>query len=666
MSAIEFMPRERFVDDVHRRPEDRLVLLDPGVPARRERWERVLAWYGWGERRGHAARTKGPDHVVIAVGSDVALVARPFARRAERPFITVSSAAEVLSAVPAGARSVLVVADRMTASIRALDTWRTMTVPWGIITGVDLPGIAFALAKAELAHDGAHRAWGFVDANAGRHGFFAEHPNGEPRREPSVEDVLSSDLDVLTLVAHGEGAHANLNSVVLCGRVGDRERISSQSRVAGCLETTSGPRCKRVPGGGKPIVTFSRVLAKTLVLASCNGFATADELYPSDASAVLSAIDGHVSTIVTSDRSVRLFRWLSELAMSLLATKGDAYHLVEALDDVTLRDQHERAWVLVGDPMTSIAAPKTPAPRPIEERPSPPGASVLREGDFCARGRERLWVRADRPRLDDATAAWEAARSRLGLYWNASASAARFERTLLTRYADTDADRERVVSLASLRFAIDTSLHTAGSTATTVFERGVWPTVFDEVLSSIGPLVRRYDEALATLVAHLVFAKGFAEAFEDGRSATLVSSGGLCPRCDLPLTTSRAIDPIFGAHCRMHTRCALCGPRESWDEEGPRVRVNVPTSVQAGATARVDVSLQPGSDPFVTAWIVAELKDKGRGEVVFSAQREVGMDGASFEIELPHSLTPDLHTLECVLVSGMRVAHMRVRTHGVG
>lgn len=645
---------------------DELVLLDPEDHARRARWERVLAWYG--ASRSNAASAPGPSpegHVVVAVGDEVALVARLFAGRERRPLLVVPRAEDVTPAVrAAGALSALVVADRRTTSVRALGAWRALSVPWGVITGVDLPGVAFALAKTALCHPAEALTWGFVDAHAGRRGVGRAH-DAIDAQAATVQDVLSSDLDVLALVAHGEGAHANLESVVLCGRVGERERIDGRGSIWGCADTGAEERCKRVPGARKPTLTFSRLAVKTLVLASCSGYATAGELYPSDASAVLSALEGYTTAILTADRSVRLYRWLVDLTLGLLRAHGDASLVCRALDEVTLRDQHERAWVLVGDPSRRIAPP-SPVPAIVEQ--SMPAALVVRGGELCVRAGESVYVRPGDVAAADATADWELLVDHLRSWRRASRSAARMELTLLTRYATKAAERDAVVALASQRWTIDAALHLATAAAATARRRGVWSDAIDEAIGDVAALASSYDEALAGVLAQQVFGQGFAEALEDGRAEARVPSIGLCPRCGLALATSRAVDPVVDDGARVIARCAICGPRESWEEGATRVDVVAPSALRAGEPARIEVTPRPATDPrdepLGAAWMVIDLKDKGRGEVFFHARRSIDHEGAVFEIDVPRSLTPDLHTLECALVHRMRVAHLRTRLVG--
>jgi hypothetical protein len=117
-----------------------------------------------------------------------------------------------------------------------------------------------------------------------------------------VASNLPHASDILTMVAHGEGTHLNLEFITHCGLPDDEGTDSSGQTIPGCK---AGTTCRR---GDRPGHAFRRSLeikAKLIVLPTCNGFSVSEESCPSNVSILLGASEGYAAAVVTTFTSFR-------------------------------------------------------------------------------------------------------------------------------------------------------------------------------------------------------------------------------------------------------------------------------------------------------------------------------------------------------------------------
>lgn len=160
-----------------------------------------------------------------------------------------------------------------------------------------------------------------------------------------VRGLLTKERRVLALHAHGEGAHANLRNTVLCGADGS----------GGLHRGDCSPEfCKRSSRASEPPVAFSQLAAQTLIYLSCNGFAVAGDNYPTNVSAILSAVEGNIRTLVCNDRTIPLDDQEVELAFLVAISKGPVA-AVELLNSISgERASGAKPWFIVGDPQAVV------------------------------------------------------------------------------------------------------------------------------------------------------------------------------------------------------------------------------------------------------------------------------------------------------------------------
>ena len=283
-------------------------MLEHACGSRTDPWGQILhetyepAGAGLGER-------------IVALGPECAPLAESVRRRGAG---AVTGAGDTLYlATPATATA---------ARLRALDSEAaSSTGGWGVVAGADAAAVHFALAKLQATPRPAPVGWAAVD---GIHRRVVI--DGDECVWSDEHIVLAlTRARLLVLIAHGEGAHANLSGVVVCGVVGDRERVAGRPITGGCIP---GRRCKRARPG-VVVIPARSIRATEAILVSCNSFLVAPELYPSNSSLLLALVDGHARTVVGTRAPVDVGPGTLEHVVETLAVSPTWAAVVERLND---------------------------------------------------------------------------------------------------------------------------------------------------------------------------------------------------------------------------------------------------------------------------------------------------------------------------------------------
>ncbi|MBE1159880.1 hypothetical protein [Dyella acidiphila] len=178
---------------------------------------------------------------------------------------------------------------------RTLTTLRDQAERVSFLPAIDLAGASFIAAKLILASL-MDKPAGYLcgDAIFGSQADFSPLITG-----PDAED----ELGTVIVQAHGDGAHANLGSVVLCGRVGEVEQLFDGNAIHGCEQRADGAHCKRRGPKHAGICALQDLRARQLVLLTCNSFTIGDGQYPSTSNLVVAALEGYASSVVATHAS---------------------------------------------------------------------------------------------------------------------------------------------------------------------------------------------------------------------------------------------------------------------------------------------------------------------------------------------------------------------------
>lgn len=206
----------------------------------------------------------------------------------------------------------------------------------GVATARNTDELQKFLARQNLHRDGGNNA--LFDEIYGSI-YLDNLKNKYPSMIPKSD--IAHDFDLLSMHVHGEGAHANLRSIVLCG----------QAPLACDSYECSSVYCKRSKGSDGLFIPFYDLNASEVLFLSCNGLSVSEEHYPSRCSAVLSLISGKkFRGGVFNDRTVPLDP--DEVLMAYNIGRQEGLQSAHRfLNDLSApRFKGIRPWILIGDP----------------------------------------------------------------------------------------------------------------------------------------------------------------------------------------------------------------------------------------------------------------------------------------------------------------------------
>jgi hypothetical protein len=610
---------------------DTLPVLRPDAADRADRWAAVLRLRFVPESAPLAPGTR----LVVAWGEVAAATGRQFARRTGAACVAAAGLDEVLAAVGAAPSPthvvVLAAADLLTVAAigRLSSACRAVGARLGLLCGRDEAALSFAAAKASLRPDPALSGVDVLDA--------PEHRSaGNLRRlPPDYQESLRRPSLAKLLRTHGEGGHAKLPDVVVCGLLDPVEFPAAPE--AGCSRTPR--RCKRAEARGASVVFADELTAPIIAFVCCNGFNVAGELYPSPVSMALGMAEGEAGAVLAPVRPLVATDAMVALVQDALAAGRPLGDLVADLNELGARIGQRDAFVLHGDPgaLPPAGTPRTPA--------VPGGASA---GDQSAAVltavRDRLVLTLTRAvrgrRLLRSIRAWRGDRDDEDL----TALATRLDRLEATsvnavKWAETDPAGESLDRLA--RAAMLVRLGVAG-----------------------------WDRAMARF---LVAARDSVDAFDAGHYDQVlaeVTDGAPCARCATPTEVHRFGRAEPADEARAAVLCRVCGPVSEGRVAGLRLAFpTAPGTATADAELVLTAELTPPAGPLPVESVALHLRffDKANDVCVHDEARTVpaAPGPVEFRVALPPDLGVDLHSVRLVGLCGFDVAYARARFAGL-
>lgn len=685
------------------RPAPIPILRPPEAP-RLQRWKQILSWYGAhsvgrpaGSSDNTTAAAEAPAdssrHLIAALDDEAAVVGSVLAAVDRRPLIRCTDLSHLTTrASDPDVRSLLILARPSQLKNRALlELAASLSVPWGIITGRDLAALSFAVAKSLAARPRSRLPRLHLDAIARRKWFWprggcsTSTRNGSLDADTTLKTLRSSNWDTVSIHCHGDGAHANFNSVVLCG-VADQREIGVDGWIGGCEVRNGYSRCKRVHNEQRRPFRFGDVRARRMCLFTCNGFSVAGDVYPSDASFILSAVEGYSSAVLTTDRRLPFDPWLFSAVPALLERDDCLGRLALVLNDLNLWTEGARPYLLYGDPADAYPADSVSPPQ--DKR----SAAVLALGDLAQT--KVLGLDEQRPGLifrRGATTALVVARESLNgaslvnrsgdlerhkawlINLGTRVRRARRIESAIRHYQHAQlgvaAVAEAFAELGGILGRVEESVDEGGRLIAEMERSGLWAPIVDTWHAHLRLLTSLWDAQFAAFVDEYLLSD-LHNILRDGFFLVSNSAGAPCPRCGCTLTKGLGQAPLLDGARHRWIDCPTCGPREAHDAGLPRLTAAIPQDARPGETIHVTLRWSPDFksplDPLGSGLLVTQLKDSGRGAVAYRRIEQVR--GKSHALSVPFS--PDsaleIHTLRFALVRDLNVSYLRLRISCVG
>jgi Zn ribbon nucleic-acid-binding protein len=688
-----------------------IPVIKPADSARRRRWAKVLRWYGL-MCGGHYTPLMGSPvtsfEVATAMPSILLLDPElaPFARLLSlvtgRTWDHIVARLARIDRYCRSDGSLLLIGQPRQFQTPQLRTFNQhLQEPWGLLTAADAPTFSFAIAKSMAASNRRRRDVVTIDVPAGDIGQIRGacdqliHERVTPR---SLRPVLTAgEWAALAVRAHGEAAHLNLESVVLCGLPGNRETVKGIEVAGGCGTSADGARrCKRARGRNGVVMGFQEIRSQHVALFSCTSFSIVDSFFGSDLSGVLALADGYACSALGTDRVLGIDASVPPMFLRLLRSGYSLGVAVALLNDVSRRSSDGSPYVLFGDP-AATAVECTPHDRKgvsVEEMlvcPLRDWSAVVTDIDdrrlshspaigkkfaiFALRGARRYAASDDDlpPRLVDRSSDWNAARRLLRDYGKRLARADWIERATRRLFRKeiqvSPAFVTQLDQLRLIREAAAQSLVSALASCESVRQRGAWDKRLGEWTKVMSLHIGGWDKCWSRMMREHLFDGDCEFLLHDGFVRKRQAAGPHCPACGSATTTSTWIDPLGVQRSQQRVDCLSCGVREVWQPTGIRVSVPPLSPLRARTRRTVTINLRNSSRPFgpqtLNYWLIAELVDKGTDRSVFRQSWAAATPSTSLDIEIPIDLSPELHTLRIVAVQGLLTAYLRHRWRSV-
>jgi hypothetical protein len=564
---------------------------------------------------------RAPEELCLFAADDEALfvVETVFAAS---PFLVFRSGAEAAArqALEADvARRLLVVANASKLLVANIGTLRAaftgLEARMGFISGRSSDEIVFALHKALAEPAAGLEGCDVFDA--------VEHSSNVGAAD--VEDLrrrLTHSTQIKIFRTHGEGSHAKLPGLTVCGLLGSVE--FPEAPEIGCERASL--RCKRQPHlPGNRVIFGDEIRAQAVFFLCCNGFNFAVELYPSPVSISLSLTEGCVAAVVAPIRAISVPDTLLVWLQMRIAAGGRIGDIVAALNDRCSALNQGRPFVLHGDPGLTFPATETP----IEK------TTLVDTEEIEA---VRSWLVRLRTQVE------------------------RTERILAS--LDAAAPQVNATGVAQILRSLRKLTLFAFKRSESVI--GEWDAVgLRRDLAMLKLLVQRADVEICRTV---IEARPYVDPFDLFHYDQLLTGSQMGPPCDQCGTrTMQVVYCDEPSEMRHGLTCDVCGPKAEWRVCGLQPELDYCVTRIGGAYS-LKFRLMPASlTPIVpTASVALRFFDKARDHCIANFNEVVAMDTSEAwrEILLPDDLSPDLHSVRVVMCSGLDPAYRRFRVLG--
>lgn len=628
---------------------------------REKRFREIIASY---EDSGFASQQEsGPRDVILVVGEDFApaceLLGTVFGRRVVRAS---SLDHAMASGQLLGASSILAVAPRRALGLEAIRRLLKVDHPaamLGVLPATDLVALDFAIRKIGLTRCfplGRRFLW-HVEANK------LLLPNFTASEPIAPLEALMRPSGIAVIGAHGEGAHLLLRGAVLCGRVGCTEEVQGEPVSNGCATG----HCKRA--AGLPSVHVAQIPSIVLALLSCNSFSVAGELYPSNSSLVMAAMEGWAAAVIANPAAVPCppitLRYLSFLIESGLA-----------LGEVTARLNHlyarDDAFVLVGDPLARGVCAEPPADRfaAIETHTDPPVEVYL--GGSPARLVSGIVPSLvvglpkesdDMPRIESRSDAARAVRAWHDHLQAQIDTASYMDLQICERLLQSD-DESGALDLRSTTIRLRQQVADGAALVSSMEASLLWNSHIDEWFASTRDFVGGWDERVAAAIRHHYLGSGpVGDEVLSLLTHHLVQhrrtlSPERCHRCGTPI--ERVDFGILSRPRQSLEECPICGPVRCAAPSALRMALACPATAVRGGVMHCSLRCEGASTALrdASGWLIHELRDKSTGRREQSIRRwEAAESVYSFRISDDAGF--DQHSLRLVIVSQLEIAYAR-------
>ena len=457
---------------------------------------------------------------------------------------------------------------------------------------------------------------------------------------------------------------------MLCGLVGSTEITIDGRHVAGCSNIDGIRTCKRRNGGAE-VLGAGEIRTRRLLLFSCTNFSVAGDLYPSNVSLIVSALEGYAAGVLSSDGPVPMTEVTVRSLVEMAASGTALAALREIENDCHQRYSDSRPF-LAGDANNGIPSPAVIRPDtdvPINEPATVMLATMEGFGEdadsvisvsppsaLAVRGSRMIRVIGDNPRMpvrvSSADALLQAHRRWASDFTQRLAEARRITFAMNDFGLDAEIPALESALNAEHRFA-----QWVAWAAESSVRAGVWAPTLEQAPREAQRLAVDWDTAMAR-AAGLAQMTAFEVLLVDGLSLRKIHQCGPCEYCGSSMRRYQYVGGEVGAGETHLVRCPHCGPRRCSPANGPHARIELADHLVPEKQVALRVV---ASADILGAQIVLQFKDNGRAELWWEHVGTIDAVEMDFAPIPPAEHRADLATLRVAIVSDLRVSYQRLR-----
>ncbi|MEX0447546.1 hypothetical protein [Xenorhabdus sp. SGI246] len=213
----------------------------------------------------------------------------------------------------------------------------------GFLCGRTFSGLSYLIAKSLLNPALLEHNEFLIDAP--KHKYTSDESQPE-----KLAELLAQPAMLKTIRSHGEGSHAKLPSLTVCGLLEETEFPLMPEY--GCSRLTR--RCKRAHGKTQVFYGLD-IRAYAVNYICCNGFNMAEELYPSPVSMILALTEGWPAAVLAPIRPLIAPDYLLVLLRNMAKEEMPLGQIVAALNDACAVLGQPFTFALIGDPTLQLS-----------------------------------------------------------------------------------------------------------------------------------------------------------------------------------------------------------------------------------------------------------------------------------------------------------------------
>lgn len=340
-------------------------ILLPEDTKRKKSWQKILNYYSRISKTQiiRIEPSKKKDVLLICFEDSFKSMAHAYGRLLKIPLNCQKDICQLQNfRISAKIKSVLIISELAKVGHQELSRIiNSIKIPVSLLTGKDISGLSFSFAKAILAKF-------MSDSNSNNNSilktqndcieYYTSKDKFIKKRQLSKQETLKSLQNIyhrtLAIFAHGESAHVNLKSVVLCGLNGEVEMFNNVE-IKGCSNIDGDRCCKRVQDKDISIVYVSEIKCSSLFFFTCGSGVAQNSIYKSDIGTIKQISEGYVCSAFLSTGIIETDFDTAKSAMLLNQNNYSVLDIIQYLNDIHFYQSGYRPYFNFGIPVECVS-----------------------------------------------------------------------------------------------------------------------------------------------------------------------------------------------------------------------------------------------------------------------------------------------------------------------